>query len=82
MSAPSLPSIFRWNTLREVARHDFLVESGLFPGKECEVELTSGQVILVWRTMTACPIFVTVSRSAARTHRAGRYLPTQEGPWR
>jgi hypothetical protein len=49
MSAPSPPSIFRWDTLREIGRDDLLFEVGLFTGRMLEVELTNGVTIRVWR---------------------------------
>jgi hypothetical protein len=49
MSAPSPPPIFRWDTLREVARDDLPYKSGRYPGKMYEVELTNGAIIPVWR---------------------------------
>jgi hypothetical protein len=41
--------IFKWDTLREAGPDTRRFEQGTVPGKACEVELTSGLRIRVWR---------------------------------
>jgi hypothetical protein len=41
-------SIFRWDTIKELGPHDLFFRSPV-QGMECEIELTSGTKILVWR---------------------------------
>jgi hypothetical protein len=42
--------IFCWETLREVGRETLRYQTGAIPGQVCEVELTSGQKVTVWRS--------------------------------
>jgi hypothetical protein len=42
--------IFKWDTLREGGQETLRYETGAIPGKICEIELTSGQKVHVWRS--------------------------------
>src|SRR4051794_18256097 len=48
--SPTRLSIFKWDTMREVGPETLRYETGALPGKICEVELTSGQKVHVWRS--------------------------------
>lgn len=43
------PSIFKWETLREIGADNLQREKGVILGKMCEIELTSGKTVRVWK---------------------------------
>ncbi len=43
-------SIFKWDTIQEIATDPIQHGSGVVPGKMCEVELISGKIIRAWRS--------------------------------
>jgi hypothetical protein len=47
--APSVSTIFKWQTLREVAADTRRFREREFPGSAWEVELIGGGTIQVWR---------------------------------
>jgi hypothetical protein len=42
-------TIFKWETMKEVGRHELQYRDGAVPGEVFEVELTSGRMVRVWR---------------------------------
>jgi len=43
-----MDSLFRWDTLRVVGRHDLSYQRRPVPGTMCEVQLTSGAAVREW----------------------------------
>lgn len=41
--------MFKWDTLKEVGPHDLRSQGSVIRGKACEIELTNGRTIRVWR---------------------------------
>jgi len=41
--------IFKWESMKEIGRHDLKYQDRTVPGKVFEVELASGQKVRVWR---------------------------------
>ena len=74
MSAPS-PSIFRWDTLREIGSHEFRYLSGRVPGRRVEVELTSGPTILAWRADDGIKYFCHGLTFGGKERRGGAISP-------
>jgi hypothetical protein len=42
--------IFKWDSLREICPHELQHQGRPVPGKSCEIGLTSGRVVRVWRS--------------------------------
>jgi hypothetical protein len=43
-------SIFKWETMKEIGPHELQHQGKSVPGTRCEVQLTSGNKVQVWRS--------------------------------